>query len=409
MNWPTVELSTAFEFIRNGMSVKQNSDAGGLPITRIETISDGAINPQKVGFAGLSESDATRWLLEPGDILLSHINSFEHVGKCAIYRSSPEKLVHGMNLLCLRPDKSKLDPEYAKHTLRTPQFRSSIERFINKAVNQASISIGNLSTVPIFLPSLEEQRRIAAILDLAEQLRAKRRAAIALLDQLPQSIFLEMFGDPATNPLEWPKKRFGDVTSKFSDGPFGSNLKSAHYTSDGVRVWRLQNIGVGELLDEGRAYISESHFEKLHRHLCVPGDVIVGTLGDPNLRAFIQPDIVKRALNKADCVQIRPLADVTDSQYLCWLCNSKGMESLAQSGIQGQTRLRISMGRLREISIPVPPIQLQHQFASRVEAIHRTKAAHQSALTELDALFASLQSKAFSGELSEKYNLVSIS
>ena len=222
MRWPSVLLGTQFEFIRNGMSVKQDSDAGGLPITRIETISDGTVNPRKVGFAGLGYPEATRWLLQPGDFLFSHINSFEHVGKCAVYRGEPAELIHGMNLLCFRVHKDKLDPEYAKHLLRSFTFRTQLERFINKAVNQASVSIGNLSAIPISLPPLDEQRRIAAILDKAEELRAKRRAAIALLDQVPQAIFLEMFGGQNV-----PQKTIGQLLTSgallmHKDGNHGS-------------------------------------------------------------------------------------------------------------------------------------------------------------------------------------------
>ena len=109
----TVEFGALFRFIRNGMNVKQDKSGDGLPITRIETISDATVDGTRVGFAGLQEADCRDWFLETGDILFSHINSVEHVGKCAVYRGKPEKLVHGMNLLCLRSDTAKLLPEFA--------------------------------------------------------------------------------------------------------------------------------------------------------------------------------------------------------------------------------------------------------------------------------------------------------
>ena len=146
-----------------------------------------------------------------------------------------------------------------------------------------------LKRAEVVLPPLAEQRRIARVLDLAEALRAKRRAALAQLDSLTQSVFLDLFGDPAINPKEWPRGPMGSLALKFSDGPFGSNLKTAHYTESGVRVVRLQNIGVGVFVNEDAAYISEAHFAKLKKHECQPGDVLIGTLGDPNLRACIEP------------------------------------------------------------------------------------------------------------------------
>ena len=251
----------------------------------------------------------------------------------------------------------------------------------------------------IVLPPLPEQRRIAAILDKADALRAKRRATIAKLDELTQSIFLDMFGDPATNPKRWPVMTLGDLASKFSDGPFGSNLKSEHYTASGVRVVRLQNIGVGEFIDDDAAYISDDHFARLKKHECRLGDVLVGTLGDPNLRACIQPKWLAMALNKADCVQIRPTTNIANAEFVCGLLNQPSTERMAQNLMLGQTRVRISMGRLRGLLVPVPPIKLQREYKLRVGLIEKLKAEQHSAQTQMATLFASLQHRAFRGEL----------
>ncbi|MGQ0639961.1 MAG: restriction endonuclease subunit S [Gemmatimonadaceae bacterium] len=249
------------------------------------------------------------------------------------------------------------------------------------------------------LPPLREQLRIAEILDKANALRAMRRNALAKFDSLTQSIFLDMFGDPAVNPRGWPVRALGDVARKFSDGPFGSNLKSEHYTEGGVRVIRLQNIGVGEFLDEDAAYISEHHFAKLRKHECQPGDVLVGTLGDPNLRACIQPSWLPIAMNKADCVQIRPNELVANASYVCALLNNPATERLAQDLMHGQTRVRISMGRLRGLEVPVPPIALQREFSSRVATVEMAKEGQRASLAGIESLFASLQHCAFRGSL----------
>jgi type I restriction enzyme S subunit len=200
------------------MNVKQDKSGDGVPITRIETISAATVDPSRVGFAGLKEEDCSDWFLEPGDILFSHINSVEHVGKCAVYQGTPEKLIHGMNLLCLRCDPAKLLPEFAKYLIRGTEFRTRLSNFINKAVNQASVSIGNLKTIPVPLPPLAEQRRIAEVLDRAEGLRAKRRAALAQLDALTQSLFLDSF--VANN--KFPSAPLDSICELITDG--------THYT-----------------------------------------------------------------------------------------------------------------------------------------------------------------------------------
>ena len=292
--------------------------------------------------------------------------------------------------------KSGLDERYLWHWLTdaAPSLAAKAKGATFKQVNREDI--GELR---IALPPLPEQRRIAKILDKADALRAKRRVAIAKLDSLTQSIFLDMFGDPATNPKGWPSQRLGECASKFSDGPFGSNLKSSHYTQTGIRVVRLQNIGVNAFLNADAAYISEHHFAKLKKHECLPGDVLVGTLGEPNLRACIQPNWLSVALNKADCVQIRPDARMATSEFLCALLNQPSTARMAQDLMHGQTRVRISMGRLRNLSVPIPPIGLQRKFATRVSSVETLKGKQGTFLSKLNDLFSTVQHRAFRGDL----------
>jgi type I restriction enzyme, S subunit len=184
--------------------------------------------------------------------------------------------------------KPKLDKDYLTHFLRQP---SMIDLATSRSIgaNLPRLSPKVLAEFQIPLPPIAQQKRIAAILDQAEALRSHRREAIGLLDELGRSVFLEMFGDPAINSKGWQKFPLSHVTRKFSDGPFGSNLKTSHYVESGIRVIRLQNIGVSEFIDDNHAYVSTQHFNTLKKHECLPGDVLIATLGEPNLRACIQP------------------------------------------------------------------------------------------------------------------------
>lgn len=270
---------------------------------------------------------------------------------------------------------------------------------LNKAAAVPGLNREDAYRLKLLLPPLPEQRLIAAILDQTDALRAKRREALAKLDELTQAIFLDMFGDPATNPKGWPLRPLGELALKFSDGPFGSNLKSEHYAESGVRVVRLQNIGVGRFLDDDRVFISDSHFATLRKHECIPGDLLIGTLGDPNLRAAILPAHVTRALNKADCVQMRPDPTAATADYLCGLLNLPAVEGMARSLVLGQTRLRISMGRLRGLRVPVPPVKLQLVFTARLQSVRQIEGAARASDDHLGTLFSSLQHRAFRGEL----------
>jgi type I restriction enzyme S subunit len=292
----------------------------------------------------------------------------------------------------------QIQRRYLFHFLRQPSMVDyATSRSIG--VNLPRVSPSVLEGFRIPLPPLAEQRRIAEALDRAEALRVKRRVAIAQLPTLQTALFLNLFGDPAANPKGWPLKTIGELACKFSDGPFGSNLKTSHYTATGVRVIRLQNIGTGEFMDDDAVYISERHFADLDKHECRPGDVLIGTLGDPNLRACIQPKWLKLALNKADCVQFRPDRRVADGSYVCALLNQPTTAQMARDLIVGQTRLRISMGRLRGLRVPVPPIELQYSFARRIEAVEKLKSTHLASQIKMDSLFSTVQHRAFRGEL----------
>ena len=285
------------------------------------------------------------------------------------------------------------------HYLHWVWKRGILRGLITQWVNQAAINRRQLSAIQLPLPPLAEQRRIVEILDQANRLRHLRAEAAARTDRILPALFIKMFGDPAANPKGWPSQRFSELAVKFSDGPFGSNLKTSHYTVDGVRVLRLQNIGIGVLLDDDKVFVSTEHFSSLSKHQCLPGDVIVATLGDPNLRALVLPPHIPQALNKADCVQIRPKPGSVTGEYICWLLNTPSTARMAERLIHGQTRTRISMGLLKGLSIPVPDYELQLRFASDARAVTRAIAKREQMDDRLEKLWNVLLHRAFTGQI----------
>jgi type I restriction enzyme S subunit len=392
----TVEFGTLFRFIRNGMNVKQDKSGDGLPITRIETISDATVDGTRVGFAGLQEADCRDWFLETGDILFSHINSVEHVGKCAVYRGKPEKLVHGMNLLCLRSDTAKLLPEFAKYLMRGTEFRTRLSNFINKAVNQASVSIGNLKTIPVTVPPLAEQRRIAEVLDRAEALRAKRRAALAQLAALTQSLFLDLFGDPATNSKGFPKTPLaslirGDDTINYGVVQPGDGL------DEGVPLVRVGDLIEGKVRHSDLKRIAPS-IEAAYKRSRLRGDeILVSCVGSIGVVAMANESV--KGFNIARAVARIPLAETTSRLFMAAYLSTDFVQRYFTNELRTVSQPTLNIKQLSETTVVLPPIELQHEFARRVEAAEKLKTAQRAALAELDALFATLQHRAFKGEL----------
>ena len=345
---------------------------------------------------GIDAPSRARQLLQTNDVIVSTVRP--NLNSAAVVPASLDGATASTGFCVLRCNPAKINHRYLFRWITSPTFVLEMSRVATGA-SYPAVSDGNIKGSKIPLPPLPEQRRIAAILDHADDLRAKRRAAIAKLDSLAESIFLDMFGDPATNPRSWRLQPLGQLALRFSDGPFGSNLKSEHYTETGIRVIRLQNIGIRRFVNDDAAYVSPSHFESLARHKCIPGDVLIGTLGDPNLRACIQPAGINLALNKADCVQMRVNTQLANAEYVCTLLNVPSTAKHAQSLIQGQTRLRISMGRLRDFEVPCPPIKDQMHFKVRLDAIDRMLQATCSIGHKLDEFLASLRNRAFRGDL----------
>jgi len=334
-----------------------------------------------------------------GDVLFAKITPCMENGKCAIATGLIGGLGFGSTEFHVVRRGPAVIAEWIYYFLRQESTRREGVRHMTGTAGQQRVPARFLEEITIPLPSLGEQQRIAGILTRADRLRRLRRFARELSDGYLQSVFLQMFGDPVRNPKGWRVRLLRSLSLKFSDGPFGSNLKTEHYTDAGVRVIRLQNIGVGELLDQDKAYVSEAHFASIAKHQCLPGDIIVGTLGDPNLRACILPTSIPMALNKADCVQIRVDPSQGTPEAVCCLLNQPATLHVAQGMIHGQTRTRISMGQLAELPLPVPPLQRQREFSQIVHRFERLRAQQREAERQAQHLFQALLQRAFRGEV----------
>lgn len=398
MSWVNVTLGDAFDFVRNGKSVKQSKDVDGLPITRIETIADRTVDPARVGYAGLSEAGNEQWLLEIGDILFSHINSVDHIGKCAIYEGSPEKLIHGMNLLALRPGKL-LHPKFAYYALSSETFRTQLLPFINKAVNQASVSTTNLKRLEIPLPPLDEQKRIAAILDKADQLRQKRRQAIALLDSLTQSIFLEMFGDLTVNMRNWHQCALAEIAE------IGSGITKGRKAT-GVRTMVVPYLAVANVQDKALNLKTiktiEATESEIERYRLQPDDLLLTEGGDPDKlgRGTLWRGEIPLAVHQNHIFRVRFSNGVIEPLFANWLIGSKhGKNYFIKSAKQTTGIASINKTQLSSFPMIVPPLNLQKTFVAKAQAVSDKITSQNEHSDLLNSMFSALQARAFQGSL----------
>lgn len=165
--WEIKKIGQCFSSINNGANIKQIKGASGLPITRIETISNDRFNRDRMGYANIIDyKPYSKYLLSDGDILMSHINSMKFLGRAVVYKKrNNEVILHGMNLLRLIPINDIILSYYAVLYFRTELFKKDIGAISHQSVNQASFNITALKNLDIPVPPLAEQERIVEILD----------------------------------------------------------------------------------------------------------------------------------------------------------------------------------------------------------------------------------------------------
>ncbi len=248
-----------------------------------------------------------------------------------------------------------------------------------------------LESLEIPLPPLAEQRRIAAVLDQAEALRAKRRHTLVQLDTLTQSLFLDLFGDPAINPRKWSVRKFADVgvldrgiskhrprnAPELLGGPYpliqtGDVANCDHY----IRSYDSTYSEIG--LRQSRMWPAGT--------LCITIAANIAKTGILTFDACF-PDSV---------VGFQPNDSATTEYVQLWL---SFLQATLEANAPESAQKNINLAILRGLDISVPPLPLQREFAAQVAAVERLKAAQRSSLAKLDALFASLQHRAFRGEL----------
>jgi len=301
------------------------------------------------------------------------------------------------HVFCLRVDQSKASPEYVFHFLRSPIGQRAIALDFRGAT-VGGISRGFAKKVRLPLPSLPEQRRIAGILDKADALRAKRRAALAQLDILIQSIFLDMFGDPATNPKGWPNTELKDCIERIQIGPFGSLLHREDYITGGVPLVNPKHIQSGAIVVGDGESITTQKYTQLNAYHLRAGDVVMGRRGEMGRCAIVDAASCP-LLCGTGSLFIRPDNIRTSSLFLWATLSSASIKSKLERLSLGQTLPNLNTQIVEHLQVPLAPIELQRDFVRRVAAVNLLRTKQQTSCRQLQYLFTSLQYRAFQGEL----------
>jgi type I restriction enzyme, S subunit len=242
-------------------------------------------------------------------------------------------------------------------------------------------------------PPVPEQRRIAAILDKADAVRRKRQEALRLTGKLLRSIFLDMFGDPVTNPRNWEIQPLADNLAFLTSGSRGW---AQYYSDDGELFLRIQNVGRNELILDDVAYVHAPATAEAKRTRVLPGDVLLSITADLGRTAVIPSELGSAYINQHLAIlRLRNLDPVYVSAFLA----SEGGQTQIQRLNRGGVKAGLNFDDIRSLQIPIPPNELQMTFARalRKSSAHRQDCVQ--AASGLDELFEALVQRAFRGEL----------
>lgn len=387
------KLGECFSVIRNGASIRQTDGAGGFPITRIETIADKTINREKFGYAGIYDLAQYRdYILQDGDILMSHINSEKHLGKVALYsKQDDEQIIHGMNLLMLRADTQKVIPEYAKYYFESQKFLRQIGRITKKSVNQASFTVTALKELEIPLASIIVQRDISEKLKKVDWLVSLRKQQLAKLDELVKARFVEMFGTFPANPFRWSIGKIQDVVSDVRYGSSRPAVEGGKYPY--LRMNNITYSGELDLRDTKRIDIPDSELDKCTVRR---GDVLFNRTNSKELVGktcvynrdelmVLAGFVIRVRINE----RIRP--EVL-SAFLNMDFSKRMLIGMCKTAI-GQAN--INAKELQNIDLYIPPIELQDQFVTLKNKIDQQKQTVQQSLEKLELLKKALMQEYF--------------
>jgi type I restriction enzyme S subunit len=391
VKWAQVQLGE-ISSVDYGHTASATPEQVGPKFLRITDIQNGTVIWDSVPYCKCKQEEERASQLAQGDIVFARTGAT--TGKSFLIRSCPVRAVFASYLIRLRP-KPEVSPEYLAHFFNTPEYWAQVSLKARGAA-QAGVNASVLKTLRVPLPPLPEQRRIAAILDKAEVPRAKRREALTKLDSQLAAAFVALFG--ASDQQRWPVSRLVDVISM----PLRNGLSPSSEGTHPGRVLTLSAI-TGAMFYPSA--VKDGWFQSLP-----PADQTVNEAdllicrgnGNPQLvgKGYFPSCTMPDVLFPDTMIAARIDTAKINRAFIQQLWNSPSVRRQIQKLARTTNgTYKVNQQMLEGISFISPPLDLQHAFAERASAVAKLKELGSESQRNLDALFASLQHRAFRGEL----------
>ena len=384
------KLGELLSKIENGAVIKQNKGAKGIPITRIETLSNGLFNRDKLGYADIEDPTLySDYILEDNDLLMSHINSKEFVGRTVIYKKQAnECIIHGMNLLRIKTNTKLLDPEFAYYYFQTDTIKKSLYNLRKDAIGQSSIAISDIKNMVVAIPSISIQKEIAFVLRCYDRKLDVNSVINQNLEAMAKQLYDYWFvqfdfpneeGKPYKSsgdkmvwneklkreiPEGWDISLIKDIATTYSGGtPKSTNIE---YYDNGEIAW----INSGELnspiITKTTNYITKCGLENSSAKLYPSNSILVAmygaTAGKVSLLTF------EACSNQAVCGVIPTIENML--YYVYFHISSLYSHFITLS--TGSARDNISQDTIKNILLPIPTRNILKLFDEKIGSIYQT-------------------------------------
>lgn len=330
-----------------------------------------------------------------GDVLVAKITPCFENGKIAQASLRHRVGFGSTEFHVVRPDPDKVAPRYLLHFLRQASVRRQGERRMTGSGGQRRVPQGFLAELALPIPALPEQRHIADVLDRAEVLRAKRGAAIATLDQLAQALFIEQFGDPVENQKGLPLRTLLELVDEDRPITYGI-LMPGPDQAVGVKYVRVVDMKNGGIDSSSVRRTTREVSDMYRRSLLKAGDLLLSIRGHVGRVALVPKDLEGANITQDTA---RLAVSAAAPMFIRECLRTPGVQGWMARHTKGVAVRGLNLGDLKRLTMPAPPRPQQESFARRVAAIEKLKSLHRASLAKLDELFASLQHRAFRGEL----------
>ncbi|WP_280182120.1 restriction endonuclease subunit S [Nocardia farcinica] len=388
-NWPLVPLG---DILAQDGQTERIANTESEKFLTIRLYGKGLVE-RSIG-SGKTPKPFVGYRVKPGQFVYSRIDA-----RNGAYGVVPDELdgaVCSKDFPKFDVDQQRADENYLLRLVQTRDFYRKVQDLSFGATNRQRVKEEEFLRLRIPLPPIEEQRRIAAILDHADALRAKRREALDRLDELTQSIFIDMFGDPIVNPRGYPIKPLQELIDPARPITYGILKPGEDVGEAGVKYVRVVDMKNGEILADTVRSTSREIAETYRRSRLIPGDLLMSIRGHVG-RVAIVPDSLEGANITQDTARLAVVGAST--AYVRECISTAGFRRWMDRHTKGVAVRGINLGDVKEMPIPVPEPEQQEEFARVVATVVLHRSTVRESLSAMEAEFASLQSRAFRGEL----------